>query len=193
MLLVNRVRVGGRVLGASNRSILQAVLTADYDGLVKRLTRRFGSSDFASETLHETFARLDGMSNETVLKNPKDYLFRAAINVGKNRLRAERLRASAADIDAVLDVAADNPGPAQIAEARSEMDALLRALEGLPARTRQVFEAALFRDLPYAQIAENLGISIRTVERDVQTALEHCSRVLGYRALRKAEVPPRRS
>lgn len=178
-------------MSASNRSILQTVLAADYDGLVRRLTRKFGCSDFASETLHETFARLDGVPDTTVVQSPKDYLFRTAINVGKNRRRAERLRASAAEVDAMLDVADDAPSPVQIIEAQSDMDTLLLTLAELPLRVRKTFEAALFENQPYPQIAEELGVSLRTVERDVQLAIEHCARRLGRGMIRRASGPRR--
>jgi RNA polymerase sigma-70 factor (ECF subfamily) len=180
-------------VSASNRNILQAVLTADYDSLVRRLTRKFGCADFASETLHETFARLDGMSNATVVQSPKDYLFRTAINIGKNRRRAERVRASAAEIDAILDVADEAPTPAQAVEAQSEMDVLVQVLGELPPRVRRIFEAALIQNVPYAQIADDLGVSLRTVERDVQQAVEHCARRLGRAAMRRASGPRRRA
>jgi RNA polymerase sigma-70 factor (ECF subfamily) len=180
-------------VSASNRSILQAVLAADYDSLVRRLTRKFGCADFASETLHETFARLDGISNATVVQSPKDYLFRTAINVGKNRRRAERYRATAAEIDAVLDVVDETPTPAQTIESQSEMDALVTVLSELPPRVRQVFEAALFDNVPYPQIAEELGVSLRTVERDVQQAVECCARRLGRSISRRVSGPRRRA
>ncbi len=154
------------------------MLTADYDGIVRKLTRKFGSADFARETLHETFARLDGISDKTALQNPKDYLFRIAINVGKNLRRGERVRATAGEIEAFFDIPDETPGPAQTVEARSDMNALLGLLAELPPRTRTVFEAVLFHDTPYVQIAADLGVSLRTVERDVQRAIEYCAQVL---------------
>lgn len=187
------VLLGGIKVSASNRSILQAVLSSDYDGLVRRLTRKFGCSDFASETLHETYARLDGVSDATVVLSPRDYLFRTAINVGKNRLRADRRRASAAEIDAMLDVADDQPNQVQIIEAQSDMDALLLVLNELAPRIRQIFEAALFDNVPYAKIAEDFGVSLRTVERDVQQAIEHCARRLGRDLVRRSSGPRRRA
>jgi RNA polymerase sigma-70 factor, ECF subfamily len=173
------------MVSLSNRAILQSILVADYNGLVRRLTRRFGSPDFASETLHETFAQLERIGDETVVLSPKDYLFRTAINVGKNLQRSERLRASASDIDALLDVPDETPLPEQIVAARSDMDELVRALDELPLRVRQVFEAVFFANKPYAQIAQQFGVSTRTVERDVQHAVEHCSRQVGHLPTRR--------
>ena len=165
-------------MSVSNRTILQNVLTSDYDGIVRKLTRKFGNADFARETLHETFARLDSISDKTTLQNPKDYLFRVAINVGKNLRRGERVRATAGEIEAFFDIPDEMPGPAQTVEARSDMNALLSLLAELPPRTRTVFEAVLFHDTPYAQISADLGVSLRTVERDVQRAIEYCAQVL---------------
>ena len=180
-------------MSVSNRSILQAVLTADYDGLVRRLARKFGCADFASEVLHDTFAHLERVPNTTVVQSPKDYLFRTALNVGKNRRRAERYRASAAEIDAILDVADDSPSPAQAVEAQSEVEALVQVLAELPTRSRQIFEAALVNNRPYAQIADELGVSLRTVERTVQQAVEHCAHRLGRDVMRRASGPRRRA
>lgn len=175
-------------MSASNRTILQSVLAADYDNIVRRLARRFGSADFARETLHETFLRLSGMSDQTNLRNPRDYLFRAAINIGKNLRRSEQIRATDGDVDAFFDIPDEKPSPAHAIEIRADMDALLRAVADLPPRTRSVFEAVLFDETPYAQIALNLGVSLRTIERDVQRATEYCVRVLEAQGLSPAHL-----
>jgi RNA polymerase sigma-70 factor (ECF subfamily) len=165
-------------LSASNRTILQSVLAADYDNIVRRLARRFGSADFARETLHETFVRLSGLSDQSELRNPRDYLFRAAINIGKNLRRNQQIRATDGEIRAFFEAADETPSPAQVIENRADMDVLLRVIAELPPRTRSVFEAVLFDETPHAQIALKLGVSLRTIERDVQRATEYCVRVL---------------
>ena len=174
-------------MSASNRTILQNVLAADYDNIVRRLARRFGSADFARETLHETFLRLSGISDKTELRNPRDYLFRAAINIGKNLRRGEQIRASDGEVDAFFDIPDEAPSPAHAIEIRADMTALLRAVADLPPRTRSVFEAVLFDETPYAQIALSLGVSLRTIERDVQRATEYCVRVLEAQGLDPAQ------
>jgi RNA polymerase sigma factor (sigma-70 family) len=73
------------------------------------------------------------------------------------------------------------------------MDALVSVLSDLPPRVRHVFEAALFDSVPYPQIAEELGISLRTVERDVQQAVECCARRLGRSVARRVSGPRRQA
>ncbi len=85
----------------------------------------------------------------------------------------------------------DAPIPSDIVEARSEIDALIPILEELPLRTRRAFKAALFDLMPYRDIAEELGVSLRTIEVDVQRAIEHCARRLGRDVIRRPSGPRR--
>ena len=59
-----------------------------------------------------------------------------------------------------------------------------RTLLALPARCRQVFLLRTFHEWSYETIAERLGISKRTVEREMQMALDACQR-----ELRGGELP----
>jgi DNA-directed RNA polymerase specialized sigma24 family protein len=53
-----------------------------------------------------------------------------------------------------------------------------RTLLGLPARCRQVFLLRVSHEMSYEAIAERLGLSKRTVEREMQQALEACEQNL---------------
>ena len=53
-----------------------------------------------------------------------------------------------------------------------------RTLLGLPTRCRQVFLLRVSAELSYEAIAERFGVSKRTVEREMQTALDACQRTL---------------
>jgi RNA polymerase sigma-70 factor (ECF subfamily) len=106
-----------------NRVRLRGQLVENYDTLIKKLTRRLGSSDFAHEALHETFLRLDRVTDAVTVHSPADYIFRTAINVAKDRQKAQRYRVTASEIDLLLDVSDETPDPARVAEARSEIEA----------------------------------------------------------------------
>jgi DNA-directed RNA polymerase specialized sigma24 family protein len=50
-------------------------------------------------------------------------------------------------------------------------------LDGLKPAVREVFLLYKLGDLSHAQVAQTLGVSSRTVERHVASALMHCYRV----------------
>jgi RNA polymerase sigma-70 factor (ECF subfamily) len=177
----------------SNRITLQTALTADYHPLHKRLTRRLGSAELACEALHETFLRLDRLTDAVLIIRPKEFLFRIAVNIAADRRRVERRYLSAAEVDSLLEVKDESPDPAQIVEARSEFEALERALAELPARQSEVFRAAMLRKMPDHKIAELLGINVRTVESDLRQALTYCAQRLGRKLTRRPGGPRPRS
>src|ERR1700679_3769978 len=89
-------RIGGpRYVIDINRVRLRGQLLENYDDLIRKLTRRLGSSDFAYEALHETFLRLDRVTDVEPVRSPADYIFRTAINIAKDRQKAQSYRVSA--------------------------------------------------------------------------------------------------
>ena len=47
---------------------------------------------------------------------------------------------------------------------------MLRAIEGLPEAEREVFELVRIQGLPYAEAAEVIGLSVKTVQRRLNRA-----------------------
>lgn len=177
-----------------NRVRLRGQLVENYDGLIKKLTRRLGSSDFAHDALHETFLRLDRVTDAVPVRSPIDYIFRTAINIAKDRQKAQNYRVSASEIDALLDdVCDEGPDPERIVEARSEIDAFKRALAELPPRPREVLRSISIEGQSPQEVAVRLKVSIRTVESDLKLALGHCADCLDYTLRRRLGGPRPRS
>nr|WP_246432967.1 RNA polymerase sigma factor [Rhodopseudomonas rhenobacensis] len=168
-------------------------MVENYDGLVKKLTRRLGSADSAHEALHETFLRLDGVTDVVPVRSPADYIFRIAINVAKDRQKAENYRVSRAEIDSLLGVCDEGPDPARIVEARSEIEAFARALAELPPRPRDVLRSITIDGQSAAAVAARLGVSVRTVESDLKLALCHCANCMHHALVPRAGGPRPRS
>jgi RNA polymerase sigma-70 factor, ECF subfamily len=169
----------------SNSKSLRDALTADYEGLARRLTRRLGSADSAREALHETFLRIERVSEDVHVRSPLDYLFRIALNVARDGRRSNQHLLSAAEIDTIIDIADDGPDPSTVVESRTELKEFEKALAELPPRRRDVFIAAHLEHLPHREIAQRLGINVRTVDFDLQYAMEHFSRRLGRKIFRR--------
>lgn len=177
----------------SSRKILREALSSDYEGLTTRLARCLGSSDLAREALHETFLKVERVPDAASVHSPADYLFRTAINVAKDRRRSQARLLSASEIAAITDIPDETPDPSIVVDARLELKALERALAELPARRRDVFIAAHVEQLPHDQIARRFGINVRTVEFDLQHAIEHLSRRLGRPVIRRYGPRPKRN
>lgn len=179
MIVIKRVKLGPvaastRSNDPNDQSMLRSLLVDRYGDLKVRLTRRLGSSDWAEEALQDTYLKLDGANENGLVRNPMAYLFRAAFNTALNQRRSQGRKLSDDEIAAMLDVPDDAPGPEQILESRSDVDALKRVLAGLPPRARQILLAARLDGWPRQQIAEHFGISVSLVEKELRWAQEYC-------------------
>jgi len=156
------------------RERLLAIFTEHRAALTRFLTRRLGSASLAEDLTQETWVRAATVSTggAPAVDNPRSYLFRIAANLAIDHLRhAHRgieVDAAVPVRDAVADPA---PSPEVIALHRSEMARLLRAVDQLPPRCRQVFVLTKVHELSYAEVAARLGISRNTVMVHMTNAL----------------------
>ena len=66
----------------------------------------------------------------------------------------------------------DAPSAAETAEARAERAAVVAALSALPRRQRDCLTLRYYYDMPVAQIAQTLGLSVNTVKTHLQRGLD---------------------
>jgi len=147
-----------------------------YDDLVRRLSRRLGSADLAREAVHETFLRLQRSDASEPVRNLDAYLFRTAINIANNRHKVENRYLNFSETEVLIGIPDDAPDPARIAESRSEMALLSRALQELPPRRRAIFEASWAHGVSHAALAAEHGVHLRTIQRELELAAEHVRR-----------------
>lgn len=149
---------------------LSDYLSRHYARLKLRVARLLGSEDLAGDALQDTWLRLQGQPDEAApIRSPTGYLIRVALNIAVDIQRRQSRSASVEEIEAFIDPA---PGPAQTAEARSDLKAMLALLERLPERRRQVFLLVHLDGLPHKEVAQALGISMRTVAYELKSAHE---------------------
>jgi RNA polymerase sigma-70 factor (ECF subfamily) len=175
-----------------NRAALLNMLVVGYEGLKRRLTRRLGSAELAAEALQDTFVRLQCMGQVGTVRSPLAYLFRVAMSVAANRRIAEDRNLSSFETESLLNFIDDAPDPARVVEARSDFEALKRAMSELPVRRREILIAACMEDIPYGAIADRFGISMRTIQIEIKHALKHCALRLGRNPVGRNSFHPRR-
>jgi RNA polymerase sigma factor (sigma-70 family) len=174
-------------------ALLRDLLTDRYTEFKAKLTRRLGSEELASESLHETWLRLHRPGHVGSIEHPSAYLLRIAINIATDRLRAESSRARRSEIDAVLGTGEGSPDPALELQARLELRIVERAIRGLPDRPRVILIASRLEGLTHQAIAKQLGISRRTVLYELKRAVEYLDAQLdseGYSSSDCAPTPP---
>jgi RNA polymerase sigma factor (sigma-70 family) len=150
---------------------LRDLLILRYDDFRKRLTRQFGSDEIASETLHETWLRLDRPGDAGQVRSPPAFLMRMAANIAKDRQRAERRRTGRSEPDGVLAVADPAPDPARTVQARLDLRKVEAAIAELPKRTQAILTASRLHGMTHQAIADKLGISKRTVLYELKQAV----------------------
>jgi RNA polymerase sigma-70 factor (ECF subfamily) len=160
------------------KAALLTLLETDYAAFRDRLKRRFGSEDLAEEVLQETWLKIKQLGPLNSVANPNAYVFRMALNIAADFRRGKNRPLTQGEVEALLASAIDVLDPSRIAEARAEMAALERALAALPERTRTIFVMAQVNGEPQDAIAAHMGLSPRTVRKELVRALRHCSKAL---------------
>ena len=136
-------------------------------GYASRLAN--GDMDEAEDLVQQAFVKLwEYRAQIQVNWSLKAYLYKTVHNACLNRLRSHNVRSKYLDFNAqqleTMHTAPDDTAP-ELAER------FQRALDTLPAQCRHIFELSRFESLKYREIAEQLGISIKTEETQMGKAL----------------------
>lgn len=161
----------------SNTASDVATLYGDHHPwLLGWLRRKLGGSDHAADLAHDTFVRVLTVQAEqktVVLREPRAYLTTVARNLLINHV--QRLSLEQAWMDAMAQLPEPMaPSPEQqllILESLHQIDAMLN---GLPPKVREAFLLSQLDGLSYAQVAQQLGVSDRTVKRYMAQAFAQC-------------------
>lgn len=155
---------------------LLAFLSQHYGDLKRRLTRALGSGELADDALHDTWLQLRKMEDRyTEVLNPRAFLQRMAVNTAISQLRSRNRAVPSSEVQALLEVADPTPGPAAIAEARSELDTLMAIIATMPQRRQDVLLLVRMEGMAQRDVAERLGVSLSTVEQELKKAQVYCA------------------
>jgi RNA polymerase sigma factor (sigma-70 family) len=150
--------------------------------LLKYLTRLLSNSDDAEEVLQETYVRLLRAEHLDHLdEQVSRFLFTIATNLARDRFRQRKSRSEAMHIPhELIELVSQQDAPDEIIDWDRGIQLIKQALLDLPPRHRQVFLLHVTQSMSYGTIARHLGISAKTVQRDIAMVLELCqSRITG--------------
>lgn len=149
------------------------------DDLVRFFAARLRSMSAAEDLIQDLYVRAASLEPGEPLENPSAYLYRLASNLMLDRLRSER-RSGARDsawlqsnrLETGGEATADEPSAEQSLAGRQRLSQVARAISDLPPKTRRAFELHKLEGLTQEETARALGVSRKTVEKQISSALQ---------------------
>lgn len=152
---------------------LLGTLVRHYDELVDHVRRRFADPGFAREVVHDVCVQLLEKREKDNVHTPLALLRKISHDQALSRYRSERRR-QAWIVQETADGPCQAPLPPRQYEAARELELLTEAISQLPSRCQMVFVMHKIHELPQAEVAARLGISLKTVEKHLRLGLAAC-------------------
>ncbi|MDR5172949.1 sigma-70 family RNA polymerase sigma factor [Methylobacillus flagellatus] len=162
------------------RRSLQLLYTHHHGWLQDWLRRKLGDATDAADVAQDTFMRILTAPEHIAekksgwqLQEPRAYLTVVAKRLVANLYRRRALEQAYLDSLALMpDLSAPSPEHRLvILETLQQIDSML---DGLPAKVRTAFLLAQLEGMTYAQIAQQLATSERTIKRYMVQAMARC-------------------
>ena len=160
-----------QLLAQNNEGAIELIFKRYYSYLCKACYRIVAqtekSEDLVQDVFFELWKKRDSLQIKTSLKA---YLKRATLNKALNHIRDERVKSVGEE--PLLFEAARQISAQQGLEKKELQERIDQAISQLPERCRLVFVLSRHEELTYQQIADKMGISIKTVENQITKALK---------------------
>lgn len=157
---------------AGDEKSFEYAFNAYAQGLIAYAATIIKDADEAEDIVQQLFVQLWFKRNELMVNTTiKGYLYRAVHNSCLNKVKQQQVRSSyALHYEAVGNKTTGSV--AEVLENKELTHAINLALEELPELCRKIFMMSKYQLLKYQQIADDLGIPIKTVENQMGKALK---------------------
>jgi RNA polymerase sigma-70 factor (ECF subfamily) len=151
----------------------------------------FCGRDEADDLVQEAYARVLAAPDYRDIASPRGFVLTVVRNLALERLR----RANVVRIDFLasldmLDVADPSPDAFAVSSGRSELQLLLRLIEELPPQCGRVLHMRKIQQMSPPRIAEELCISLSTVEKHIAKGLSLITKARRERVAQAEELCP---
>lgn len=171
----------------NNKEFVENLINEHSTTLVRFLARRMNSLEDAEDIAQAAFIRLYTLDDPEKLSNAKAFLFQVAANMSIDQLRRKVLHQNYLEREGAKtpsDGVAPTSTPVEDIsleremEARETLKSIYQSLEGLPQNPRQAFILNRAKGLTYGEIAEQMGVSVSSVEKYILEALKHLRKAI---------------
>ena len=158
-------------MSAGDREAFNAIFRRYYAPAVRFCFRFVADTDVAAEIVQDLFVKLwVNREKVNINTNFESYLLRAVRNGAITYINKERSHAET-NLKVYSDPS-ESVDPSEELQSKNLEQSYQAVLAAMPEKRREVFLASRFDGLKYAEIAEKLGISVKTVEAHMGAAFK---------------------
>jgi RNA polymerase sigma-70 factor (ECF subfamily) len=159
-------------LKTKNKVVFDFVFHYYYSGLCAYAEKIVSDSKASEDIVQDLFFTLWIKSNQIqIASSLKNYLFSSVKNRSLDYLKKEKNKTQ--HKNSTLDLQAHDENLSTFWFAESELETIIeQSLDKLPPRCQEIFRMSRFEGFKNNDIAEQLGISKRTVELQISNALK---------------------
>lgn len=150
-----------------------------HEAALRQSLRKFRmTAEDVDDLTHDALTRVYAYEDWRAIAAPKHFLLKTGYNLAVSVVRRRKI-VPMESADALADETGDGaPSPEAVAAWRQELALLSAAIASLPPVCRQVMTLRKIDDLPPAEIAARLGITVSTVEKHIAKGLRICAALL---------------
>lgn len=162
---------GVEALNADTTAVFEKVFKEHFKGLHSYAFTIIKDDADAEEIVQNVFFKLwERREQMAELQSVNAYLYRAVYNESLNYLKHQKVKMAYQSHTVHSNQQASNPADSA---SLKELEAKIQtAMNDLPEQCRTVFQLSRFEELKYREIADRLGISVKTVENQMGKALK---------------------
>ncbi len=163
--IIGRIRNG-------DKGQFESLFRSSYVSLVRYARTLIKDHDTAEEIVQDLFVRLwQDKEKLNIESSLNGYLFRSVHNRCLHHIEHNRVVERHAE-EMSYRITESPESPSDILNYKELQEKIARILERLPDRCGKIFTMSRFEGLKYAEIAEKLSVSVKTVEANMGRALK---------------------
>ena len=163
---------------AVSQSRFNEVFLTQRVTLLRTLQRMVNNHSTAEDLLQETYLRVTRALSERTVEHLEPFVFQTARNLALDHLRARRIQARTVVDDVPMEViegvASPLSTPEDAHQAAQLLERLSVSLSQLSARQQRIFILSRLHGCSYQEIAEELAVSLSTVQKELKLIMAIC-------------------
>nr|WP_187696893.1 sigma-70 family RNA polymerase sigma factor [Pseudomonas rhodesiae] len=146
--------------------------------MLRTLQRMVHNHSTAEDLLQETYLRVTRALNERPIDHLEPFVYQTARNLALDHLRARKIQARTLQEDVPMQILQSVVAPTTTPEDATQAEQLLEhlsvSLGQLSARQQQIFILSRLHGCSYQEIADQLGVSLSTVQKELKLIMAIC-------------------